>query len=142
MWVDPMEKPVWRNETTADKVVLYTYCKGHPWEAAASIDFCAFKFVRPHLEEITHSTTFTTAAPFTMIGLGRCHPPFESFYCNATHHIPDALITSDAVLMVARYQQYFLSRPGDSPYVDEVAALGNCGIACGMGRDRGLASPR
>ena len=58
MWVDPIKKAVWRNKTTTDAQVRYNYCKVHPLEAAAPIDFCASKSLRTHLEDTTHPDHF------------------------------------------------------------------------------------
>ena len=48
-------------------------------------------------------TVFTTAAPFTMIGLGCPHPSVHNSYSIATHLIPNAPITSDEGFLAAGY---------------------------------------
>ena len=90
MWVDPIKKAVWRNKTTTDALVQYKYCKVHPWEAAAPIDFCASKSLCTHLEDTTKPTVFTTAAPFTMMEMGCPQPSFHNSYSIATHPIPSS----------------------------------------------------
>ena len=81
----PIKKAVWRNKTTTDALVRYNYCKVHPWEVAAPIDFCASKSLCTHLDDITQPSIFTTAAHFTMIGMGCPHPSIHNSYSIATH---------------------------------------------------------
>ena len=60
----------------------------------ALINFCATKALRTEVEDLTHPTIFTTAAPFTIMGRGCPHHPFHNFYSSAdpphpqcSHHI-------------------------------------------------------
>ena len=68
--------------------------------------FCASKSLRTHPEDIT---VFTTAAPFTMIGMVCPHPSLHNSYSISHHPIPNTPISSDAGFLPARCRQYFLA---------------------------------